>query len=222
MIMYFLLVFVAFIMVAQILCLLMYVTKGTRTYTDEDTQDQVIIMVPCYNKGGKELIKMIESVLATTYPKKNKVIFIIADGVVTGQGQDLSTPEHLAEILGFEMDPQNDELYNYGSIGLLTSNHARVYHGYHKVKDRSLKYFVVVKHGLPVEQTGSAKPSNRGKRNSQLIIMGYFNRVYHGRELTKLDAAIEDALIDYEFATTGTTTYQNKYISKDHQTKSSR
>ena len=195
-IMYFLLAFVAVIMVAQMLCSLMYVAKGTRTYTDEDTQDQVIIMVPCYNEGGKELIKTIDSVLATTYPEENKVIFIIADGVVTGQGQDLSTPEHLAEILGFEMDPQNDELYDYGSIGLLTSNRARVYHGYYEVEDRSLKYLVVVKHGLPMEQTGSAKPGNRGKRDSQLIIMGYFNRVYHGRELTELDAAIEDALID--------------------------
>ncbi|KAL3823052.1 hypothetical protein ACHAXA_005240 [Cyclostephanos tholiformis] len=195
-IMYFLLAFVAFIMVAQMLCSLMYVAKGTRSYTDEDTQDQVIVMVPCYNEGGKELIKTIDSVLATTYPEENKVIFIIADGVVTGQGQDLSTPEHLAEILGFEMDPHNDELYEYESIGLLTTNRARVYHGYYEVEDRSLKYLVVVKHGLPMEQSGSAKPGNRGKRDSQLIIMGYFNRVYHGRELTELDAAIEDALID--------------------------
>jgi chitin synthase len=47
-----------------------------------------------------------------------------------------------------------------------------------------------------MEQTGSAKPGNRGKRDSQLVIMGYFNRIYHGRELNELDAAIEDALID--------------------------
>ena len=49
--MYFLLTFVATIMVAQMFCSLMYIAKGTRTYTDEDTQDQVIIMVPCYNEG---------------------------------------------------------------------------------------------------------------------------------------------------------------------------
>lgn len=195
-IMYFLLCFVASIMIAQMFCSLMYIAKGTRTYSVEDTQDQVIVMVPCYNEGGIELIKTLDSVLATTYPEENKVVFIIADGVVTGAGQDLSTPEHLAEILGFEMDPENDELYSYGSIGLLTSNRARVYHGYYELEDKSLKYLVVVKHGLPMEQTGSAKPGNRGKRDSQLIIMGYFNRVYHGRELTELDAAIEDALID--------------------------
>ena len=195
-IMYFLLCFVASIMIAQMFCSLMYIAKGTRTYSEEDTQDQVIVMVPCYNEGGKELIKTLDSVLATTYPEENKVIFIIADGVVTGAGQDMSTPEHLAEILGFEMDPENDELYKYDSIGLLTSNRARVYHGYYELEDKSLKYMVVVKHGLPMEQSGSAKPGNRGKRDSQLIIMGYFNRVYHGRELTELDAAIEDALID--------------------------
>jgi chitin synthase len=194
--MYFLLVFVALIMIAQMICSLMYIAKGTRTYSEEDTQDQVIVMVPCYNEGGEELIKTIDSVMGTTYPEENKVIFIIADGVVTGAGQELSTPEHLAEILGFEMDPHNDELYGYESIGLLTENKARVYHGYYEVEDRSLKYLVVVKHGLPMEQQGSAKPGNRGKRDSQLIIMGYFNRIYHGRELSELDAAIEDALID--------------------------
>eukprot|EP00984_Skeletonema_dohrnii_P021803 scaffold10974_cov207-Skeletonema_dohrnii-CCMP3373.AAC.8 len=194
--MYFLLSFVALIMIAQMICSLMYVAKGTRTYSDEDTQDQVIVMVPCYNEGGSELIKTIDSVLGTTYPEENKVVFIIADGVVTGAGQDMSTPEHLAEILGFEMDPGNDEEYDYDSIGLLTSNKARVYHGYYEVEDKCLKYLVVVKSGLPMEQAASAKPGNRGKRDSQLVIMGYFNRIYHGRELNELDAAIEDALID--------------------------
>lgn len=194
--MYFLLSFVALIMIAQMICSLMYVAKGTRTYSEEDTQDQVIVMVPCYNEGGQELIKTIDSVLGTTYPEENKVIFIIADGVVTGAGQEMSTPEHLAEILGFEMDPENDEQYEYDSIGLLTSNRARVYHGYYEVEDKCLKYLVVVKSGLPMEQAGSAKPGNRGKRDSQLVIMGYFNRIYHGRELNELDAAIEDALID--------------------------
>jgi len=194
--MYFLLSFVAAIMIAQMICSLMYVAKGTRTYSDEDTQDQVIVMVPCYNEGGSELIKTIDSVLGTTYPEENKVVFIIADGVVTGAGQELSTPENLAEILGFEMDPGNDEEYDYNSIGLLTSNKARVYHGYYEVEDKCLKYLVVVKSGLPMEQAASAKPGNRGKRDSQLVIMGYFNRIYHGRELNELDAAIEDALID--------------------------
>jgi len=194
--MYFLLSFVALIMIAQMICSLMYVAKGTRSYSEEDTQDQVIVMVPCYNEGGLELIKTIDSVLGTTYPEENKVIFIIADGVVTGAGQELSTPEHLAEILGFEMDPQNDEEYDYDSIGLLTSNKARVYHGYYEVEDKCLKYLVVIKTGLPMEQAASAKPGNRGKRDSQLVIMGYFNRIYHGRELNDLDAAIEDALID--------------------------
>lgn len=172
--MYFLLGFVAAIMVAQMLCSLMYIAKNTRTYTEVDTQDQVIVMVPCYNEGGQELIKTIDSVIGTTYPEENKVIFVIADGVVTGSGEELSTPEHLAEILGFEMDSENDELYGYDSIGLLTTNKARVYHGYYEIDDKSLKYVVVIKHGLPMEQTGSAKPGNRGKRDSQLVIMGEY------------------------------------------------
>ena len=46
-IMYFLLCFVALIMIAQMLCSLMYIAKGTRTYSEEDTQDQVIVSTVC-------------------------------------------------------------------------------------------------------------------------------------------------------------------------------
>lgn len=42
----------------------------------------------------------------------------------------------------------------------------------------------------------SAKPGNRGKRDSQLVIMGYYNRIHYGRELTELDSAIQRAMVD--------------------------
>ncbi|KAL7524439.1 hypothetical protein ACHAWF_000952, partial [Thalassiosira exigua] len=140
-VMYFLhLCFVALIMIAQMICSLIYIAKGTRTdSSEEEAQDQVIVMVPCYNEGGQELIKTIDLVKGTTYPEENKVTFIIAEGVVTGAGQEMSMPEHLAEILEFEMDPGNDELYDYDSIGLIMPNRARVYHGYYEVEDKSLK-----------------------------------------------------------------------------------
>jgi chitin synthase len=188
---------VAALMVIQFLASMIYICPRHRTYTEEDVRSPVMVMVPCYNEGDNELRKTIKSVLNTTYPDENKVLFMVADGLVTGNGEDMSTPEHLANILGFDIDEFEDDTFEYDCIGVThTKNRARVYHGILQKGHKFLKYIVVVKCGLPAEATTSAKPGNRGKRDSQLVIMGYYNRIHYGRELTELDSAIQRAMVD--------------------------
>eukprot|EP00571_Detonula_confervacea_P011234 CAMPEP_0172298518 /NCGR_PEP_ID=MMETSP1058-20130122/1136_1 /TAXON_ID=83371 /ORGANISM="Detonula confervacea, Strain CCMP 353" /LENGTH=1053 /DNA_ID=CAMNT_0013007795 /DNA_START=41 /DNA_END=3202 /DNA_ORIENTATION=- len=195
--MYVMLVFVATLMVIQFLASMIYVCPRNRTYTEEDVRSPVMIMVPCYNEGDNELRKTIKSVLNTTYPDENKVLFMVADGLVTGDGEDMSSPEHLANILGFDIDEFEDDTFEYDCIGVThTKNRARVYHGILQKGHKFLKYIVVVKCGLPAEASTSAKPGNRGKRDSQLITIGYYNRIHYGRELTELDSAIQRAMVD--------------------------
>ena len=195
--MYVMLVFVATLMVIQFIASLIYVCPRNRTYTEEDVRSPVMVMVPCYNEGDNELRKTIKSVLNTTYPDENKVLFMVADGLVTGNGEDMSTPEHLANILGFDIDEFEDDTFEYDCIGVAhTKNRSRVYHGILQKGHKFLKYIVIVKCGLPAEATTSAKPGNRGKRDSQLILMGYYNRIHYGRELTELDSAIQRAMVD--------------------------
>ncbi|KAL3791133.1 hypothetical protein HJC23_000553 [Cyclotella cryptica] len=195
--MYVMLIFVALLMVVQFLASMIYICPRNRTYTEEDVRSPVMVMVPCYNEGDNELRKTIKSVLNTTYPDENKVLFMVADGLVTGNGEDMSTPEHLANILGFDIDEFEDDTFEYDCIGVThTKNRARVYHGILQKGHKFLKYCVVVKCGLPAEATTSAKPGNRGKRDSQLITIGYFNRIHYGRELTELDSAIQRAMVD--------------------------
>jgi chitin synthase len=195
--MYVMLIFVATLMVIQFLASMVYICPRNRTYTEEDVRSPVMVMVPCYNEGDNELRKTIKSVLNTTYPDENKVLFMVADGLVTGNGEDMSTPEHLANILGFDIDEFEDDMFEYDCIGVThTKNRARVYHGILQKGHKFLKYIVVVKCGLPAEATTSAKPGNRGKRDSQLVTMGYYNRIHYGRELTELDSAIQRAMVD--------------------------
>ncbi|KAL7553796.1 hypothetical protein ACHAWF_017148 [Thalassiosira exigua] len=195
--MYVMLVFVATLMVIQFLASMIYVCPRSRTYTEEDVRSPVMVMVPCYNEGDNELRKTIKSVLNTTYPDENKVLFMVADGLVTGNGEDMSSPEHLANILGFDIDEFEDDTFEYDCIGVThTKNRARVYHGILQKGHKFLKYIVVVKCGLPAEATTSAKPGNRGKRDSQLITIGYYNRIHYGRELTELDSAVQRAMVD--------------------------
>ncbi|KAL7542367.1 hypothetical protein ACHAXR_011719 [Thalassiosira sp. AJA248-18] len=195
--MYCMLIFVASLMVIQFLASMIYVCPRNRTYTEEDVRSPVMVMVPCYNEGDNELRKTIKSVLNTTYPDENKVLFMVADGIVTGDGEDMSTPEHLANILGFDIDEFEDDTFEYDCIGVThTKNRARVYHGILQKGHKFLKYIVIVKCGLPAETNSSAKPGNRGKRDSQLITIGYYNRIHYGRELTELDSAIQRAMVD--------------------------
>ena len=195
--MYCMLIFVATLMMVQFLASMVYICPRHRTYSEEDVRSPVMVMVPCYNEGDNELRKTIKSVLNTTYPDENKVLFMVADGLVTGNGEDMSTPEHLANILGFDIDEFEDDTFEYDCIGVThTKNRARVYHGILQKGHKFLKYIVVVKCGLPEEATTSAKPGNRGKRDSQLITIGYFNRIHYGRELTELDSAIQRAMVD--------------------------
>ena len=195
--MYVMLIFVATLMIVQFLASMILICPNNRSYTEEDVRSPVMVMVPCYNEGDNELRKTIKSVLNTTYPDENKVLFVVADGIVTGNGEDLSTPEHLANILGFDIDEFEDDTFEYDCIGVThTKNRARVYHGILQKGHKFLKYIVVVKCGLPAEANSSAKPGNRGKRDSQLITIGYFNRIHYGRELTELDSAIQRAMVD--------------------------
>jgi chitin synthase len=91
-------------------------------------------------------------VLNTSYPDENKVLFMVADGLVTGNGEDMSTPEHLSNILGFDIDEFEDDTFEYECIGVVhTKNRARVYHGILQKGHKFLKYITVVKCGLPEE-----------------------------------------------------------------------
>lgn len=160
-------------------------------------KNPIMIMVPCYNEGDKELGKTIKSVLVSDYSSDHRVLFVVADGIVTGKGEYLSTPATLAKILGFTLNSDDDPAYAYKSLGGGGENTASVYHGIHEKNGKFLKYVVVIKRGTPAERN-SSKPGNRGKRDSQLIALGLLNRHHHGRRLSDLDLALCMAFNDLE------------------------
>jgi chitin synthase len=155
-------------------------------------KNPIMIMVPCYNEGDKELGKTISSVLESDYSAENRVLFVVADGIITGRGEYLSTPATLAKILGFSLNSSEDKSYAYKSLGGGGANRASVYSGIHEKNGKFLKFVVVIKRGTNAEKD-SSKPGNRGKRDSQLIALGLLNRLHHGRRLVELDKALCDA-----------------------------
>ena len=71
--MYSVMILIAAVLGIQCICSLVYLVRLRRTITRDDTRSKIIVMVPCYNEGDKELRKTINSVMDTTYPDDNKV-----------------------------------------------------------------------------------------------------------------------------------------------------
>ncbi|KAJ3158445.1 hypothetical protein HDU86_002914 [Geranomyces michiganensis] len=157
-----------------------------------------ILLVTCYSEGEASLRTTIESLASTEYPAARKLLFIIADGVVTGKGNAKSTPDLLLEMIeldgAFGTEPKP---YSYIAVASGSKGHnmARVYIGHYIVGGgggagegpaQRVPTILVVKCGTP-EESQDAKPGNRGKRDSQLILMHWLQRVMLADRMTPLD-----------------------------------
>ncbi|ORX90890.1 hypothetical protein K493DRAFT_265193 [Basidiobolus meristosporus CBS 931.73] len=154
----------------------------------EDLDKFVICQVPCYTEGEDSLRKTIDSLAGLQYDDKRKLIFLIADGMIIGSGNDRPTPRIVCDILG--VDPDYDpEPFSFQSIGEGNQQHnmAKVYSGLYEFEGHVVPYIVVAKVGKPSERS---RPGNRGKRDSQIILMNFLNRVHFDSEMSPLDLEI--------------------------------
>ncbi|KAG1375353.1 hypothetical protein G6F61_008545 [Rhizopus arrhizus] len=153
--------------------------------TPEDHDKFVICQVPCYTEDEESLKKTIDSLTVLNYDDKRKLLFIIADGMIMGSGNDRPTPRIVLDVLGY--DTKNDpEPLMFKSIGEGSKqlNYGKVYSGLYECEGHVVPYIVVAKVGKASER---AKPGNRGKRDSQLICMNFLNKVHFDSEMTPLE-----------------------------------
>jgi cellulose synthase/poly-beta-1,6-N-acetylglucosamine synthase-like glycosyltransferase len=59
-VMYAIMIMISGVLAIQCLCSLIYLVRWKRTIKRDDTRSKMIIMVPCYNEGDKELRKTID------------------------------------------------------------------------------------------------------------------------------------------------------------------
>lgn len=156
--------------------------------TPEDHDKFVICQVPCYTEGEESIKKTIDSLTAMTYDDKRKLLFIIADGMVMGSGNDRPTPRIVLDVLGHDpkLDPEPLMFKSIGE-GSKQLNYGKVYAGLYEHEGHVVPYIVVVKVGKASERS---KPGNRGKRDSQIICMNFLNKVHFESEMTPLELEI--------------------------------
>ncbi|KAI7898908.1 chitin synthase [Cokeromyces recurvatus] len=156
--------------------------------TPEDHDKFVICQVPCYTEDEESLRRTIDSLTVMKYDDKRKLLFIIADGMVMGSGNDRPTPRIVLDILGYDTK-QDPEPHMFKSVGegAKQLNYGKVYSGLYECEGHVVPYIVIAKVGKASER---AKPGNRGKRDSQMICMNFLNRVHFDSEMTPLELEI--------------------------------
>jgi chitin synthase len=166
----------------------------------------VICQVPCYTEGEDSLRRTIDSLAALNYDDKRKLLFLICDGNIIGSGNDRTTPRIVLDILG--VDPKLDPeplLFKSVGEGSRQINYGKVYSGLYEFEGHVVpyvldivqfqllfsneftSYMVIVKVGKPTERS---KPGNRGKRDSQILLMHYLNRVHFDSPMSPLELEI--------------------------------
>ncbi|KAJ4382680.1 Chitin synthase, class 3 [Didymella sp. IMI 355093] len=157
-----------------------------------------ICLVTAYSEGAEGLRTTLDSIATTDYPNSHKLILVICDGMIKGQGEDLTTPEI---CLGMMKDhavlPHEVQAYSYVAVasGSKRHNMAKIYSGFYDYgedsriasdKQQRVPMMVVVKCGTPDEATKS-KAGNRGKRDSQIILMSFLQKVMFDERMTELE-----------------------------------
>ncbi|ANB13910.1 chitin synthase CHS3 [Sugiyamaella lignohabitans] len=159
-----------------------------------------ICLVTAYSESIDGLRTTLDSIATTDYPNSHKLILIICDGIIKGSGNDMSTPEIALSMMTDFAEPMDQvKPYSYVSVvsGAKRHNMAKVYSGFYKyddstvdvAKQQRVPIMTIVKCGTPAEE-GTAKPGNRGKRDSQIILMSFLQRVMFDERMTELEFEI--------------------------------
>ncbi|KAJ2363444.1 Chitin synthase, class 6, partial [Coemansia sp. RSA 2610] len=118
----------------------------------------------------------------------HRLLFIICDGNIVGSGNDRPTPRIVLDILGVDpkLDPPARSFRSIGEGGQ-QHNMAKVYSGLYEYEGHVVPYLVVAKIGKPTEKS---RPGNRGKRDSQMLLLHFLNRVHFEAPMSPLDLEI--------------------------------
>ncbi|KAL2147763.1 hypothetical protein VTI28DRAFT_5535 [Corynascus sepedonium] len=151
----------------------------------ENLDKFVMCQIPVYTEDEESIRRAVDSAARMQYDDKRKLLVIVCDGMIIGQGNDRPTPRIVLDILGVSeaVDPEPLSFESLGE-GLKQHNMGKVYSGLYEVQGHIVPFLVVVKVGKPSEVS---RPGNRGKRDSQMILMRFLNRVHYNLPMNPLE-----------------------------------
>ena len=159
----------------------------------------MICLVTAYSESAAGLRTTLDSIATTDYPNSHKLILVIADGQVVGDGNTLPTPQICLTMMKELVVPADQvEPNSYVAIadGEKQLNQAKVYAGFYfyddnsveKSKQQRVPMVLVEKVGNETEQRNKEKKAgNRGKRDSQIILMSFLQKVIFDERMTAFE-----------------------------------
>ena len=159
----------------------------------------MICLVTAYSESEAGLRTTLDSIATTDYPNSHKLILVIADGQVVGDGNTLPTPQiclKMMKELVIPADQVEPNAYVAIADGEKQLNQAKVYAGFYSYDDNSVErskqqrvpIVLVEKVGNETEQRNKEKKAgNRGKRDSQIILMSFLQRVMFDERMTTFE-----------------------------------
>ncbi|KAF2482496.1 chitin synthase 4 [Neohortaea acidophila] len=157
-----------------------------------------ICFVTAYSEGPAGIRTTLDSIAMTDYPNSHKLLFVVCDGLIKGKGESMSTPDAcLSMMKDHTVLPDEVQAFSYVAVasGSKRHNMAKIYAGFYDYgpdsiipleKQQKVPMIIVVKTGTPAEATAS-KPGNRGKRDSQIVLMSFLQKVMFDERMTELE-----------------------------------
>jgi chitin synthase len=157
-----------------------------------------VCLVTAYSEGELGIRTTLDSVAMTDYPNSHKTILVICDGVIKGKGETMSTPDIVLSMMkDHSILPDEVQAHSYVAVasGSKRHNMAKIYSGFYDYgahssipleRQQRVPMMCVVKCGTPDESVKS-KPGNRGKRDSQIILMSFLQKVMFDERMTELE-----------------------------------
>ncbi|KAF2705356.1 glycosyltransferase family 2 protein [Pleomassaria siparia CBS 279.74] len=157
-----------------------------------------ICLVTAYSEGADGLRATLDSIATTDYPNSHKLILVICDGMIKGKGESLATPDiALGMMKDHAILPHQVQAFSYVAVasGSKRHNMAKIYSGFYDYghesripnqKQQRVPMMVVVKCGTP-DEAKKSKAGNRGKRDSQIILMSFLQKVMFDERMTELE-----------------------------------
>ncbi|KAI8335421.1 chitin synthase-domain-containing protein [Chlamydoabsidia padenii] len=156
-----------------------------------------ICLVTCYSEGEDGIRTTLDSIATSDYPNSHKLLLVICDGIITGHGNSKSTPDVCVDMMRDLIIPADQvQAYPYIAIadGQKKNNMAKVYAGFYRFNDATVDpslqqrvpMVTIVKCGT-AQEASSAKPGNRGKRDSQMVLMQFMQKVIFDERMTRME-----------------------------------
>ncbi|KAH6600736.1 hypothetical protein BASA61_002244 [Batrachochytrium salamandrivorans] len=143
----------------------------------------VVCCIPCYSEGADSLRCTIDSVATSIFEDSGLLLFIIADGMVMGEGNSLTTPQIVLQIIGVDNVDFSDmsECFPFVSLGEGQSqwNQARIFSGLYTKQGRQVPFIVIAKIGSPneIRNMGNRVHTKQVMSPLEIELLRHFNEV---------------------------------------------